>query len=196
MSLVVAINGSFKPYEYKEKPSLKRVSKSHKSDLVEEFSKEENSSSRPYSKKLVSSYESHEKIKENNREVSKKYAYEIMSDPVITIGTEQSVQMAKSLMIQRRIRHLPVVESGIIKGIISNEDLLKSRDEQKVSQIMKTEVIMAYESAPIDLLSRILVQNRVGAIPIIDQNKQLKGIITTIDILKYVQESFPLRINI
>ncbi|MDH5581946.1 MAG: CBS domain-containing protein [Bdellovibrionales bacterium] len=195
MSLVIAINGSFKPYQYKEKPSLKSVVKSHKSDVVEEFSKDAKPS-RPYSKKLVSSYNSQENLKQRDKEIPRVYAYQIMSSPVISIEGEQTVQMAKILMSERRIRHLPVVENGLIRGIISNEDILMSSDDKKVNEIMKTEVLMAYENAPIDLLSRILIQNRVGAIPIIDHNKQLKGIVTTIDILKYVQESFPLRINI
>ena len=54
----------------------------------------------------------------------------IMSSPAITASPDTSVLAALALMTQRRIRHLPVVEGGTIRGIVSIGDLVKHRMER------------------------------------------------------------------
>ncbi len=51
----------------------------------------------------------------------------IMTAPAITVERDHQVMGALSLMTKRRIRHLPVVESGRIIGIVSIGDLVKYR---------------------------------------------------------------------
>jgi CBS domain-containing protein len=54
-------------------------------------------------------------------------AAQVMTAPVITIRPEDSVVEAMELMTDRRIRHLPVVESGHLTGLVSIGDLVKRR---------------------------------------------------------------------
>src|SRR5690349_9443215 len=54
----------------------------------------------------------------------------IMTAPAITVDQAKEVMSALSLMTQRRIRHLPVVENGRIVGLISIGDLVKFRMDQ------------------------------------------------------------------
>ena len=54
----------------------------------------------------------------------------IMSSPAITASPDDDVLAALALMTQRRIRHLPVVEGGEIRGIVSIGDLVKYRMER------------------------------------------------------------------
>ena len=54
----------------------------------------------------------------------------IMTAPAITVETDKEIMGALSLMTQRRIRHLPVVEEGRIVGLVSIGDLVKSRMDQ------------------------------------------------------------------
>jgi CBS domain-containing protein len=51
----------------------------------------------------------------------------IMTAPAITVGLDQDVLAALSLMTRRRIRHLPVVEGGRLIGLVSIGDLVKYR---------------------------------------------------------------------
>ena len=51
----------------------------------------------------------------------------IMTAPAITVEPDKQVLSALSLMTQRRIRHLPVVENGRITGLVSIGDLVKYR---------------------------------------------------------------------
>jgi CBS domain-containing protein len=53
-----------------------------------------------------------------------------MSSPAITADPGVEVLAALGLMTQRRIRHLPVVEGGQIRGIVSIGDLVKYRMER------------------------------------------------------------------
>lgn len=50
-----------------------------------------------------------------------------MSSPAITVESSMDVLAALALMTQRRIRHLPIVEAGELKGIVSIGDLVKHR---------------------------------------------------------------------
>ena len=54
----------------------------------------------------------------------------VMTAPAITATPETGVLSALALMTQRRIRHLPVVEAGAIRGIVSIGDLVKHRMER------------------------------------------------------------------
>lgn len=54
----------------------------------------------------------------------------VMSAPAITVESSTPILAALSMMTKRRIRHLPVVESGQIRGIVSIGDLVKHRIER------------------------------------------------------------------
>lgn len=63
----------------------------------------------------------------------------IMTAPAITVEPDKQVMSALSLMTQRRIRHLPVVEGGRVVGIVSIGDLVKfrmDRIEQEAAQML------------------------------------------------------------
>ena len=54
----------------------------------------------------------------------------VMTAPAITVARDEPVLAALSLMTQRRVRHLPVVESGVLLGFVSIGDLVKYRIER------------------------------------------------------------------
>jgi CBS domain-containing protein len=55
---------------------------------------------------------------------------EVMSSPAVTVDSGTNVMTALALITERRIRHLPVVEGGTIRGIVSIGDLVKYRMER------------------------------------------------------------------
>jgi CBS domain-containing protein len=59
---------------------------------------------------------------------------EVMTTPAITVAGDTAIMSALSLMTKRRIRHLPVVESGRLIGLISIGDLVKHRIEMVESE--------------------------------------------------------------
>jgi CBS domain-containing protein len=54
----------------------------------------------------------------------------VMSSPAVTVDSQTDVLAALALITERRIRHLPVVERGEIRGIVSIGDLVKYRMER------------------------------------------------------------------
>ncbi len=54
----------------------------------------------------------------------------VMTSPAMTVVSDSAIMAALSLMTRRRIRHLPVVDAGVLKGFISIGDLVKSRIER------------------------------------------------------------------
>ena len=69
-------------------------------------------------------------LRDHGAEVLDRPVEQAMSSPAITIDPATDVLAALALMTQRRIRHLPVVEHGEIKGIVSIGDLVKYRMER------------------------------------------------------------------
>jgi CBS domain-containing protein len=55
---------------------------------------------------------------------------EVMTAPAVTVGIEDAVLAALSLMTRRRLRHLPVIEGDRVIGIVSIGDLVKYRIER------------------------------------------------------------------
>lgn len=70
------------------------------------------------------------RLSEHGREVLDWQVGRAMSSPAITADPELGVLEALALMTERRIRHLPVVQSGEIRGIVSIGDLVKFRMER------------------------------------------------------------------
>ena len=60
---------------------------------------------------------------------------EIMSSPVICITSDTDIEECMALMTDRRIRHVPVVDSGVLVGMISIGDLVKFQSTQQSFKI-------------------------------------------------------------
>jgi acetoin utilization protein AcuB len=125
---------------------------------------------------------------------------DIMNRNVITVKPSDTIRLAMLLAAQHRIRHLPVVDqSQQIVGIISDRDLrdacpskleheqqAKTFDRQ-IAEIMNTDVITAHPLDFVEEAAHVLYENKIGCLPVIDQN-ELKGIITETDILHTLVE--------
>ena len=60
---------------------------------------------------------------------------EIMSSPLIVVTPETSVDECMSVMTERRIRHMPVVDNGEVVGVVSIGDVVKFKSSQQTYQI-------------------------------------------------------------
>jgi acetoin utilization protein AcuB len=112
-----------------------------------------------------------------------------MSTTVITIEPETEFHLAFDLMRHRNIHHLPVVRAGRIEGIVGERDLLVAGAnfgpaEVPVHEIMKSPVICISDRAPLSSAARMLVEKRIGGLPVVNARKELVGIITETDIFK------------
>jgi len=69
-------------------------------------------------------------LREYGRDALDRSVGQVMSSPAITVDSKTDVLSALALITERRIRHLPVVEHGEIRGIVSIGDLVKYRMER------------------------------------------------------------------
>lgn len=74
-----------------------------------------------------------------NEEATEESALDdVMTSEMIVVSESDSVQECMDIMTQKRIRHLPVVEEGELKGLVSIGDCVKSlsrQDEVKINQL-------------------------------------------------------------
>jgi CBS domain-containing protein len=68
---------------------------------------------------------------------------EIMTSPAVTVGPSDTVHQCMQMMTEGRFRHLPVVESGRVVGILSIGDLVKAVMEEQSAQIEQLERYIA-----------------------------------------------------
>lgn len=122
-----------------------------------------------------------------------------ITQEVITVEPETSVKKAFYLMKSLGIRHLPVVRGETLKGIVTDRDLRRPKisdvfkswdelyrinDEIDVEDVMVTPVATLPEEATIQEAAKLLVEKRIGAIPVTDKKGKMVGIITESDILR------------
>lgn len=112
-------------------------------------------------------------------------------DP-ITLGPDRLLREASVLMARFKISGVPVVdEKGHLLGIITNRDLQFQQDlELPISEVMTKEgLVTAPEGTTLEEAERLLGQNRIEKLPVVDEAGTLKGLITIKDIFK--RRQFP-----
>lgn len=127
-------------------------------------------------------------------------ARQIMSRPLISLEESALFGTAWDLILERRFRHLPIrTEAGRITGILSDRDMLRwsagSNDPAiPVREIMATPVLIAHPDTEIRDVARVLFEEHIGAIPIVDSESKPVGILTRSDILRAVIQRAPLHL--
>src|SRR5579884_4510054 len=109
----------------------------------------------------------------------------IITDP-ITLPPEESVGTARRIMEQHKISGVPVTVNGYLKGILTRRDLRFLTDNnQRISEVMTREpLVKAPEHTTLESAERILTENKVEKLLLVDDNNKLKGLITIKDIDK------------
>jgi IMP dehydrogenase len=107
----------------------------------------------------------------------------------ITISPDQLIQDAIHLMSRYRISGIPVTQNGKLVGILTHRDLrFESNHNLKISQVMtKKNLITAPLGTTMEEAKEILQKNRIEKLPVVNENFELKGLITIKDIEKKIQ---------
>ncbi len=118
----------------------------------------------------------------------------------ITVGPETSVMDAAELMHTKKIRRLPVVENGKLRGIVTDRDLREVGPspatslsvhelnyllaKMKISDVMTKNVLTVNVGATIEEAALLMYNHKIGGIVVVDDAEQVVGIITETDIFK------------
>ena len=105
----------------------------------------------------------------------------------ITLGQDSAIREAAALMARFKISGVPIVdESGCLVGIITNRDLQFERNlDRPIKDAMTSKrLITAPVGTTLDEAERILGEQRIEKLPVVDDDGTLKGLITVKDIFK------------
>jgi acetoin utilization protein AcuB len=121
-----------------------------------------------------------------------------MSKDVITVPPHEKIIDAFELMQGRGIRHLPVIEEGELRGLVTDRDIrlalipspLSTPEDrmyhlgalERVDEIMTTDLITVAPHTSIEEAAKLMAKFKIGAVPVVSQGK-LVGILTETDIL-------------
>ncbi len=111
----------------------------------------------------------------------------VITDP-FSLSPEHTLQDADNLMGKFRISGVPITENGKLVGIITNRDLKFEEDfSRKIKESMTSEnLVTAREGITLEEAKTILAKARKEKLPIVDENFNLKGLITIKDIEKQI----------
>ena len=118
----------------------------------------------------------------------KRSEYGVITDPFY-LSPEHTLADANELMSKFRISGVPITENGRLVGIITNRDLLFEEDfSKKIKESMTSEnLITAKVGVTVEEAKKILAKSRKEKLPIVDENFNLKGLITIKDIEKQIK---------
>jgi CBS domain-containing protein len=138
-------------------------------------------------------------------QVSARRVGDVMTEGPVTVRTTDSVATATSLMADRKLKRLPVVDGdGRLAGILARADVLRAVGEtfprevdaaaehpgaQTVGDLMRVDAPVVREDAGLAALLDAVVSTRLNRAVVVDGDRRVLGIVTDADILKAVDPS-------
>jgi acetoin utilization protein AcuB len=132
-------------------------------------------------------------------------ARDVMTPSPITLTPEATLAEVWDLMRQADIRHVPVVEAGVLVGMVSDRDLasldvarvltadgaeaLRRALATPVVTVMSADVIFVEMEDDLDDVIELMLEHRVGAIPVVrPDTRDVMGIVSYIDVLRGIRD--------
>ena len=137
--------------------------------------------------------------------LSKTKIQDIMVKGVFSVELEDTVHKADTIMKEENIRHLPVIDKGKLIGLITERSIVEyslkklydyddefgEEGHNKIidfQQIMAKEVHVIYPEDSLKKAVELMTKKKIDCLPVVDWDKNLLGIITSIDILLFVNK--------
>jgi len=127
---------------------------------------------------------------------------QIMQKNVLVVSPDDRVIHARRIMIDKQIARLPVVNNGMLLGVISDTEIAfalaevkrsfpigkqkHQLDELLVGNVMKSPAIWTTQNMTCKDAAKIMLKKNIGFLPVIDNNK-LSGVVTRSDLLKTIK---------
>jgi CBS domain-containing protein len=112
----------------------------------------------------------------------------LMTAKPISIGPDADIRQAARLLVNNHIRRLPVVEEGHLLGLLSVSDLIHALAQMKIKDEIKStytsKTFALWEETPLPVVGRVMEISGVDAIPILDEENKLQGIISERDLIR------------
>ena len=125
------------------------------------------------------------------------FARDIMTSPVQVVSPDATVAHARNLMVRHHISRLPVMENGILVGILTKKDIAyrmrkgepawrrRPLDRIPVGALMTEHPVVVQPDTGVKEIARIFVNQNFSSVPVVDEGG-MAGIITKTDLMKSV----------
>jgi acetoin utilization protein AcuB len=137
-----------------------------------------------------------------------KTAHDLMTEDPITISLMAKVREAVRLLQTLDVRHLPVVdENGTLVGMLSDRDLrglsfpqvigdeyagaIQTTLDAPIASIMSSDVVSVDVEADAAEIIDLMLDLKIGAVPVVDNDQTLVGIVSYIDVLREIPVDEP-----
>lgn len=130
----------------------------------------------------------------------------IMTTNIITVHQGQKLSDVRHIIVDSNIHHVPVVDGKKLVGLISFTDFMKlnivisGADERTIDSIvdqqftiqdiMTTELITIKNTDSVRQASKILAESNFHSLPVIDEQKEIVGIVTMTDLIQYLNDQY------
>ena len=120
---------------------------------------------------------------------------DVMTTALMTLHPDEPVDAAGLEMKLADIRHIPVVgPANRLVGILSDRDLLRTLGGpagRSIADIMTRRVHTVRASDPASRAVDLLLEHKIGCVPVLGDDGQLVGIVTETDLLRLAREALP-----
>jgi acetoin utilization protein AcuB len=123
---------------------------------------------------------------------------DVMTRDPLTLTPAETIGQADELMTQNKFRQIPIVRNKELVGIVTDRDvrsflsgsiLANPHDRDRafntpIQEIMTTEPITVSPEDDLQEVLELLIEEKMGGIPVVDDNEGLVGIVTYVDMLR------------
>lgn len=120
---------------------------------------------------------------------------DFMSSAVISMKETDTIRSAEWEMNMAEIRHIPVVDQrNHVIGVLSNRDLGRALGQAEskpipVAGVMSRSVLTVRPSTPAHEAATLMLEHKIGCLPVVGDDEQLIGIITETDFLRVAEKA-------
>jgi CBS domain-containing protein len=127
--------------------------------------------------------------------------HHIMQDKVVTVAAGDVLSTVEDIMTLGGVRHMPVVRSGELVGVVSQRDILRvslsnlislGKDERRaflsavaITDVMSSPPVVIPAAATVEQAARVMAERKIGCLPVVDEAERLVGLITETDLLRF-----------
>ena len=112
---------------------------------------------------------------------------DLMTRSLVCLSLEHTVGQARFKMKLGGLRHLPIVDDQQrLLGIVSDRDLLGAvnrPEDTPIGDVMSSDVRTVFEDTPAREAAAVMVQLKIGSLPVLDADRKLVGVVTETDFL-------------
>jgi CBS domain-containing protein len=111
---------------------------------------------------------------------------DVMSDDLIVGYVPGTVKDALRILAKHNVSGMPVLkkDTKVVVGVITRQDIFKNPEEDQLALLMSKDYFSVGKDQDVKVAAKLLYENRIHGLPVINTRKQLVGIISPTDVLK------------